>query len=158
MATISRADLVSYAGAPVLDPTGERIGTLHVTFDDDVTGEPAWIGISTDLPGQGLRVAPAEGAEAVGAHLHVARALEAVRASPPVQGAAISSATDRALRRYYGLAEPETSPDDESTDEWEASGEDPEIGTREDEGDRLTIRREVPDDPDAGRVGDPDVR
>lgn len=158
MATISRADLASYAGAPVLDPTGEPIGTLHAVFDDRATGEPAWIGISTNLPGQGLRVAPVEGAETVGAHLQIAQALEAVKDSPAVQGGTISPAADRALRRYYGLAEPATSPDDESTDEWEASGEDPEIGTREDEGDRLTIRREIPDDPDAGRVGDPDVR
>jgi hypothetical protein len=157
MATISRDDLASYTGAPVLDPTGEPIGTMHAVFDDDATREPAWIGISTDLPGQGLRVAPVEGAEAVGDHLQVAQALEAVKASPPVQGGAISPATERALRQYYGLPLPATSPDEESTDEWEASGEDPEIGTREDQGDRLRIEREIPDDPNEGRIGGPDV-
>lgn len=121
MATISRDDLASYTGAPVLDPTGEPIGTMHAAFDDGATGEPAWIGISTDLPGQGLRVAPVEGAEAVGDHLQVAQAMEAVKSSPAVQGGAISAATERALREYYGLPAPATSPDEESTDEWEAA-------------------------------------
>jgi hypothetical protein len=44
--------------------------------------------------------------------------------------------------------------------EWERSGEDPEIGTRDvDEENRLHIRRAIPDDPDEGRIGigdDPD--
>jgi hypothetical protein len=156
MATISREDLATRIGSPALDPTGETIGIVHEVFDD-ATGAPAWIGISTDLPGAGLRVVPVAGAEAVGATVQVPHALEAVRDSPPVQGAPLSAATERALRRHYGLPEPATSPDEEPTDEWEASGEDPEIGTREDEGDRLTIRREIPDDPDAGRIGGPEV-
>ena len=89
--------------------------------------------------------------------MQVPHALEAVKDSPPVLGPRISAATERALRRHYRLPAPATSPDDEDTDEWEASGEDPVIGTREDEGDRLTIRRELPDDPDAGRIGGPEV-
>jgi hypothetical protein len=157
MATISRDDLAARIGSPALDPTGETIGVVHEVFDDDATGEPEWIGISTDLPGAGLRAVPTEGAEAVGGTVHVPHALEAVKDSPPVLGPRISAATERALRRHYGLPAPATSPDDEVTDEWEASGEDAVIGTREDEGDRLTIRRELPDDPDAGRVGGPEV-
>jgi hypothetical protein len=38
-------------------------------------------------------------------------------------------------------------------DEWQRSGEDPEIGTRDvDDENRLHIRRVVPDDPDEGRL------
>jgi hypothetical protein len=124
MATISRHDLVTRIGSPALDPTGEAIGIVHEVFDD-ATGAPEWIGISTDLPGAGLRAVPVDGAEAVRDTVQVPHGLEAVRDSPPVRGPHVSPATERALRRYYGLPAPDTSPDDESTDEWEVPVEEP---------------------------------
>ncbi|MGL3806027.1 PRC-barrel domain-containing protein [Paeniglutamicibacter sp. R2-26] len=90
--------------APVVGPTGERIGTAGHLLIDARTGEPGFVTVDTGLFGTAHSIAPLAGAGIVRGVLHLAYDKDTVRHAPNIDPVAELGLPDEdRLFAYYGM-------------------------------------------------------
>ena len=90
--------------APVVGPTGERIGTAGHLLIDAGTGEPGFITVDTGFFGTAHSIAPLAGAGIVRGVLHLAYDKDTVRHAPNIDPLAEPGpAEEDRLFAYYGI-------------------------------------------------------
>ena len=87
-----------------VDPTSQKIGTVSSVYVDDVTGEPAWLAITTGWFGTRVSFAPIAGAYLADDDVVVAYPKDTVKDAPNIDADG-SLTPDEALtlHTYYGI-------------------------------------------------------
>jgi uncharacterized protein (TIGR02271 family) len=98
-------DMVSHLQkADVVDPEGDKIGTVSEVWIEEGSHEPAWVSVHTGLFGMKESFVPLQGAEAGTDALHVAVRKDQVKDAPKVDADGhLSSTEERELYEHYGL-------------------------------------------------------
>jgi uncharacterized protein (TIGR02271 family) len=98
-------DMVSHLQkADVLDPEGDKIGTVGEVWLEEGSHEPTWVSVHTGLFGMKESFVPLQGAEARTDALHVTVRKDQVKDAPKVDADGhLSSAEERELYEHYGL-------------------------------------------------------
>jgi uncharacterized protein (TIGR02271 family) len=90
--------------ANVVDPEGDRIGTVGEVWLEEGSQEPVWVSVHTGLFGMKESFVPLRGAEADSDALHVAVRREQVKEAPRVDAdGRLTSDEERALYAHYGF-------------------------------------------------------
>lgn len=90
--------------ADVVDPGGERIGTVGEVWLEEGSREPAWVSVRTGMFGMKESFVPLRGAEAGNDGLHVAVGRDQVKDAPRVDTDGELSTTEQdRLYRHYGM-------------------------------------------------------
>jgi uncharacterized protein (TIGR02271 family) len=90
--------------ADVLDPEGDKIGTVGEVWLEEGSHEPVWVSVRTGMFGMKESFVPLQGAEAGSDALHVAVRKDQVKDAPRVDAdGRLSSEEERALYAHYGF-------------------------------------------------------
>jgi stress response protein YsnF/sporulation protein YlmC with PRC-barrel domain len=99
-------DIRSWRGSKVIDPSGEKVGTLEDVYLDRQTGEPQWAAIKTGLFGSKVNFAPLAGVSHSDDELLVPHTKDMIKDAPGVEAdGELSPAEERQLFEYYGRAD-----------------------------------------------------
>jgi stress response protein YsnF len=104
---ITREQSSAVLDHPVLDSSGQRIGSAAHVFLDDATGAPSWVGVKAGLFGGGETLIPVDKARMDGENLAVPYSKQKVKDAPHVHADArghISPDQERQLHDYYAGA------------------------------------------------------
>ena len=105
MATL--ADVQTWKGRKVVDPDGDKVGTIDEIFLDRQSGEPAWATVKTGLFGRKSSFVPLRGAEPTedgDIRIMVDKGL--VKDAPKVGAAEdLTPEEERRLWEHYGLSD-----------------------------------------------------
>jgi hypothetical protein len=94
--------LGTVTGKDVYDESGERIGAAAEVYLDDVTGEPEWLKVRTDLPGSKQAVVPLWDADLIEESVYVQVSKAQVRDAPRIDAQGhLSPEEEQELNRYY---------------------------------------------------------
>lgn len=120
-------DVQNWRGMKVVDPDGDKIGTIEDVFLDRHTGVPEWATVKTGLFGSKSTLVPIREAEVTGDNeVRVPFRKEQVKNAPRIEAdGQLTPDQERQLGEYYGRSD---------YDEWQ---------------DRTTGLN-LPDDPDSG--------
>jgi sporulation protein YlmC with PRC-barrel domain len=89
--------------ADVVDPDGDKIGSLKQIYVDDETGQPSWLAIKTGLFGLKETFVPVSAAVVSGDRILVSYAKNVVKDAPNIDPDGHMSVLDeRALYDHYG--------------------------------------------------------
>lgn len=95
----------------VLDPEGEKVGTVGKVYRDDADGKPEWVTVKTGLFGSKETLVPLTGARVSGDELHVPVTKETVKHAPRVDADARLDADEESdLYAHYGLTQSTSAP------------------------------------------------
>ncbi|MER5881027.1 PRC-barrel domain-containing protein [Streptomyces sp. NPDC001910] len=95
----------------VLDPEGEKVGTVGKVYRDDADGRPEWVTVKTGLFGSKETLVPLTGARVSGSELHVPVTKETVKHAPRVDADARLDADEESdLYAHYGLTQSTSAP------------------------------------------------
>ncbi len=105
MLTTEQAQQLLTAGGNLVDPDGNKIGSVGQVFLDDQSGEPEWVTTKTGMFGGGESFVPLREAEPVGDDLRVPYAKDKVKDAPRIEDADahLSEQEESELYAYYGL-------------------------------------------------------
>ena len=102
--TMTGTDLRAWRGHTVIDPEGDKIGTVDDIYLDDDTDQPQWLTVSTGMFGKRVSFVPLEGATAQGDQLMVAFPKETIKSAPNAEtDGHLSREEEETLYRHYGL-------------------------------------------------------
>jgi stress response protein YsnF len=161
MSEMTMDRLEQLRGAPVLDTSGEKIGSVEEVFYDEQTNRPEWIGIGTGFLGTKRVLVPLEGASVEGDQITVRYSKDQVKDSPDIDSDEISQERERELYSYYGI-QPSEAPSDtvlpasagegmgdvvSDADSVTRSEEELRVGTQEREAGRARLRKRVETEP-----------
>jgi uncharacterized protein (TIGR02271 family) len=108
---ITRDMVPQLARADVVDPNGEKIGTVGQIWLEEGSHEPAWVSVRTGLFGMKETFVPLQGAEADADAVHVAVHKDQVKEAPRVEADGQLAVTEeQRLYEHYGLG-PQRRPD-----------------------------------------------
>jgi uncharacterized protein (TIGR02271 family) len=94
----------SWQGATMVDPDGDKIGTIDAIYVDDQTGEPEWALVNTGLFGTKSSFVPLAQASSSGDQVQVPYHKQLVKDAPRVDtDQHLSEAEEQELWRHYGL-------------------------------------------------------
>jgi uncharacterized protein (TIGR02271 family) len=94
----------SWQGATMVDPDGDKIGTIESIYLDDQTGEPEWALVNTGLFGTKSSFVPLAQATSSGDQVQVPYDKQLVKDAPRVDtDQHLSEAEEQELWRHYGL-------------------------------------------------------
>jgi uncharacterized protein (TIGR02271 family) len=94
----------SWQGATMVDPDGDKIGTIDAIYVDDQTGEPEWALVNTGLFGTKSSFVPLAQASSSGDQVQVPYQKQLVKDAPRVDtDQHLSEAEEQQLWRHYGL-------------------------------------------------------
>ena len=94
----------SWQGATMVDPDGDKIGTIESIYVDDQTGEPEWALVNTGLFGTKSSFVPLAQASGTGDQVQVPYDKQLVKDAPRVDtDQHLSEAEEQELWRHYGL-------------------------------------------------------
>ena len=94
----------SWQGATMVDPDGDKIGTIDTIYLDDQTGEPEWALVNTGLFGTKSSFVPLAQASAHGDQVQVPYEKQLVKDAPRVDtDQHLSEAEEQQLWAHYGL-------------------------------------------------------
>jgi uncharacterized protein (TIGR02271 family) len=94
----------SWQGAAMVDPGGDKIGTVESIYVDDQTGEPEWALVNTGLFGTKSSFVPLAQASGSGDQVQVPYERELVKDAPRIDSDQhLSEAEEQELWRHYGL-------------------------------------------------------
>jgi len=137
----------------VVDPTGDKIGTVSSVYVDDVTNEPTWLAITTGWFGTKVSFAPVAGAYLADDDLVVAYPKDIVKDAPNIEADGTLTPDDAStLYAHYGLTTKPTSerapdpdsagvPELRSDDAMTRSEEELDVSTRRQEAGRVRLRK-----------------
>jgi uncharacterized protein (TIGR02271 family) len=108
---ITRDMVPQLARADVLDPNGEKIGTVGQIWLEEGSHDPAWVSVRTGLFGMKETFVPLQGAQADADAVHVTVHKDQVKEAPRVEADGQLAVTDeQRLYEHYGLG-PQRRPD-----------------------------------------------
>ncbi len=92
----------------VIDPRGEKIGSVKQVWLDGQTGDPVWASVHTGLFGMKETFVPLQRAEMHDDQVQIPVAKEQVKDAPKIEAAGdrMSEADQAALYQHYGVAGP----------------------------------------------------
>jgi uncharacterized protein (TIGR02271 family) len=94
----------SWQGRTMVDPAGDKLGTIEAIYLDDETGQPEWATVTSGLFTAKTAFVPLAGAEATGDAIQVPYDKDQVKGAPSPQADGSLSQDDEAeLYRHYGL-------------------------------------------------------
>jgi uncharacterized protein (TIGR02271 family) len=94
----------SWQGRTMVDPAGDKLGTIAGIYLDDDTGQPEWATVTTGLFGSKQTFVPLTEAQAMGDSVQVPYDQDQVKNAPGMQADGQLSQDDEAeLYRHYGL-------------------------------------------------------
>jgi sporulation protein YlmC with PRC-barrel domain len=133
MATLT--DVQTWKGRKVVDPDGDKVGTIDEIFLDRQTGEPAWATVKTGLFGRKSSFVPLRGAELTDdGDVRIMVDKDLVKDAPKVDADEdLTPEEERRLWEHYGLSD---------YDEWQGE-------------DRTTGLAGLEDEPAGGREDEP---
>jgi len=101
---ITNQDLASIQDSTAYDSAGEKVGKIGQIYTDDVTGEPAWVTVSTGFFGLSESLAPLRNASLVGDQLQLGYDKQMIKDAPRVEADQdLSADEEQALYVHYGL-------------------------------------------------------
>src|SRR3954466_13365579 len=102
---IAVESLGDWCGQPVVDPDGEKLGTLDEVFYDSETDTPAFVAVKSGVIGKHLTLVPLAGASAGRAYVRVAHSKAQVKDAPNHDtDTELSLADETAIYGHYGIA------------------------------------------------------
>src|SRR3954467_6893365 len=124
-------DVEGWKGRTVVDPDGDKVGTLEEFYLDRQSGDPTWAAIRTGLFGTHTSLAPLDGAAVSGNDVQLGYSKSAVKDAPrPEVEGELTRDEERRLFDHYGAAkaaaQPEPTPEPEPTPAPEAVAPGPE--------------------------------
>ena len=94
----------SWQGATMVDPDGDKIGTVESIYVDDQTGEPEWALVNTGLFGTKSSFVPLAQASGSGDQVQVPYDKQLVKDAPRIDpDQHLAEAEEQQLWRHYGL-------------------------------------------------------
>jgi PRC-barrel domain protein len=111
-------DVEGWKGRTVVDPDGDKVGTLEEFYLDRQSGDPTWAAIRTGLFGTHTSLAPLDGATLAGNDVRLGYSKSAVKDAPrPEVEGELTRDEERRLFDHYGAAaaaaQPEPAPEPE---------------------------------------------
>jgi uncharacterized protein (TIGR02271 family) len=98
-------DVQTLSGATVVDPSGEKIGTVSEVYLDDTSGQPEWVTVKTGLFGTKHSFVPLAASRLEGGQLVVEADKDKVTGAPRVDGDDhISEQEEAEIYSYYGIS------------------------------------------------------
>ena len=96
-------DVAEMCGLAVLDPSGEKIGTVRDVWADENTGEPEWVCVDTGFLGRHHSYIPLSATVVMSGYVAVAIPKAVVDAAPRVRpvGNTMEAVEQDVLRAYY---------------------------------------------------------
>jgi uncharacterized protein (TIGR02271 family) len=93
-----------FRGRTLVDPAGEKIGTVDEIYTDQEGGQPEWALVHTGLLGMNRSFVPLRGAAPSGEDVRVTVDKQAVKDAPSVEADnELSEAEERRLFEHYGV-------------------------------------------------------
>jgi uncharacterized protein (TIGR02271 family) len=93
-----------FGGRTLVDPNGEKIGTVDEVYADREGGQPEWARVHTGLLGTGRSFVPLRGASPSGEDVRVMVDKQAVKDAPSVESdQELSEAEEQRLFEHYGV-------------------------------------------------------
>jgi hypothetical protein len=100
-----QADLHTWGAREVTDVNGQTIGHAEAIYNDERTGEPAFLLVRGGIFGSQMHFAPIEGARLEGEAIRLAYDADTVKHAPNVSADEhLSVAEERRLFEHYGLS------------------------------------------------------
>jgi uncharacterized protein (TIGR02271 family) len=94
----------SWQGRTMVDPAGDKLGTIEAIYLDDETGQPEWATVTSGLFTAKTAFVPLAGAEATGDAIQVPYDKDQVSDAPTMQAdGRLSQDEEAELYRHYGL-------------------------------------------------------
>jgi uncharacterized protein (TIGR02271 family) len=94
----------SWQGRTMVDPTGDKLGTIDAIYLDDDTGQPEWATVTSGLFTAKTTFVPLAGAQATGDGVQVPYHKDQVKAAPSMAAdGQLSQDEEAGLYRHYGL-------------------------------------------------------
>ncbi|WP_030018318.1 PRC and DUF2382 domain-containing protein [Streptomyces monomycini] len=104
-------NLQDMAGKNVVDPEGNKVGSVQQIYRDDATDAPEWITVRTGLFGMKETFVPLAGCRRVGDELQVPYTKEQIKDAPRIDADGhLEPAEEERLYRHYGMSRPGTAP------------------------------------------------
>src|SRR5918994_690895 len=98
-------DVEGWKGRTVVDPDGDKVGTLEEFYLDRQSGDPTWAAIRTGLFGTHTSLAPLDGASLSGNDVKLGYTKSAVKDAPrPEVEGELTRDEERRLFDHYGSA------------------------------------------------------
>src|SRR5918911_3567444 len=98
-------DVEGWKGRTVVDPDGDKVGTLEEFYLDRQSGDPTWAAIRTGLFGTHTSLAPLDGASLSGNDVRLGYPKSAVKDAPrPEVEGELTRDEERRLFDHYGSA------------------------------------------------------
>jgi hypothetical protein len=98
-------DVEGWKGRTVVDPDGDKVGTLEEFYLDRQSGDPTWAAIRTGLFGTHTSLAPLDGAALTGNDVKLGYSKSAVKDAPrPEVEGELTRDEERRLFDHYGSA------------------------------------------------------
>jgi len=102
---MTNEELERWLGRKVVDPEGQKIGSLADIYIDDATGEPEWLAIVTGLFGSRISFVPLTGATELGDDVLVTYPKAVVKDGPNIDAdGQLSEGEEEQLYRHFGLS------------------------------------------------------
>jgi uncharacterized protein (TIGR02271 family) len=93
-----------WQGRTMVDPAGDKLGTIDAIYLDDDTGQPEWATVTTGLFGTKATFVPLAQAQAMGDSVQVPYDKQRVKDAPNMQAdEQLSQGEEAELYRHYGL-------------------------------------------------------
>ena len=104
MAAPSIETVRSWQGRTMVDPAGDKLGTIDAIYLDDETGQPEWALVYTGLFTAKTTFVPLAQAQAMGDSVQVPYDKQQVTDAPAMQAdGSLSQDEEAELYRHYGL-------------------------------------------------------
>ena len=105
-------DVEGWKGRTVVDPDGDKVGTLEEFYLDRQSGDPTWAAIRTGLFGTHTSLAPLDGAAVSGNDVQLGYSKSAVKDAPrPEVEGELTRDEERRLFDHYGAAKAAAQPE-----------------------------------------------
>src|SRR5215213_5345657 len=125
-------DVEGWKGRTVVDPGGDKVGTLEEFYLDRQSGDPTWAAIRTGLFGTHTSLAPLDGASLTGNDVKLGYSKSAVKDAPrPEVEGELTRDEERRLFDHYGSARAEAAPAPAQEPEPAAPGPENPVGAGE---------------------------
>lgn len=116
-------DVEGWKGRTVVDPDGDKVGTLEEFYLDRQSGDPTWAAIRTGLFGTHTSLAPLDGATLAGNDVRLGYSKSAVKDAPrPEVEGELTRDEERRLFDHYGSASAAAQPAAEAAPQPTAPG------------------------------------
>jgi len=103
MSDIDTSPVSDLSGRTVIDPEGDKIGTVFDVYVDNVTDQPEWLAITTGLFGTKVSFAPIAGTTFAGDELQLGYPKSLVKDAPKAEAdGQLSPDEEAALYAHYG--------------------------------------------------------